>query len=453
MKSKLQIILFLSLLPAVVLVSCTTLGTMPVAGDTPEPDSGYVLIRMDRESSSVSGTLLLAGRGKDYRFSFNTVGLKLFAVVPGSYRITEVNVEGTSVDVRSDELNRSIEIEAGEVMYLGDWEIYQQSMFVGYRSVRNFSQRAFSELEAERPMFARLDRENLFFGEDEIVVEDLSADEFAIRIVRPIEPAYDVLPFFQAYDAMIVLSTFNLDSVLPEPLQIRLMDEFFAAMPEEPTGNAYTVSEAFVGGWMDDGSPLELQLRVATINPDVARDGTVYVVVVASNAETDPSSGEPIRTPIPERTGFPGFSAFETNGHSLIFVLYENGRLVSSSVYAESENTEMAYAVARVQPFAAVNLIDTFIRDGDVENDTLIPALFESLDQQEELELPVAATARLNRLMYAVFEGRLDDAEEIRGSIAGDFPELDEPSFLHAVEVEAPIVIKLAEAATGMAED
>lgn len=113
----------------------------------------------------------------------------------------------------------------------------------------------------------------------------------------------------------------------------------------------------------------------------------------------------------------------------------------------------MAYAVARVQPFAAVNLIDTFIRDGDVENDTLIPALFESLDQQEELELPVAATARLNRLMYAVFEGRLDDAEEIRGSIAGDFPELDEPSFLHAVEVEAPIVIKLAEAATGMAED
>ena len=212
----------------------------------------------------------------------------------------------------------------------------------------------------------------------------------------------------------------------------------FPENPDEP----YTVSEMGLGGYLEDGGALYVRLRVAPLNENFHRSGAAYVVVVATNLALDPETGEPTRE---EATSLFGniYRAFNS-----AFVLFENGRLVSSAVFADGEKVETQLSEADQNPFIAVNLVDTLIRDGDEANDVYIQPIFDRIGGLSDLPVPVRATADLNTLMYEVFQGRLDDADRTLETLLTEYTSIREQSFRSAIEVQAPALIELARNAT-----
>ncbi|MFP4115453.1 MAG: hypothetical protein ACOCZB_07335 [Spirochaetota bacterium] len=431
-----------ALLAAMLVTSCTTLATSVQSGG-PEAGSAYVLASLVKEEANHDGYLRIAGpRGYNLAFTAEDQ-VQLFAVEPGSYRIVAVEIQNTTIDLSDNaRFAEPIQVRAGEITYIGDWLSYYESTIrqVGVRRVNNYSTRDFEEMERRYAEFASAGRSSYFTNDDNFDLDSFEDGEAAFRSEAFVETVYNVPPFFQAYATMSVLADLGLLEETTTAQQVEMMRRFFSGLPETPE-EAYTVSEIALGGYRTDGTPLVARLRVAPLNDSFEREGAAYVVVVATNVAVNRETGQPTREPAINLFG-------STMGaYNDAFVLFENGRLVSSAVFDESENLDEAIRAARRDPRLAVNVADTLVRDGVAENDDLAAELLNPVIDDSGAAPAVHATALLNMLMYEVLQGNYDQADRLLNELRSTHSSIDEPSFQAVIDVQAPLVIELARAA------
>ena len=163
-----------------------------------------------------------------------------------------------------------------------------------------------------------------------------------------------------------------------EPSEI---DEFrsllLGAFPESPPEEPTTIAEYAVGGYITDGDPVTVRLIIAPLSsftPEIGTGrGEMYGVVLSTNLLFDKESGRPTRKPMDPDLEVLG-SLLPSLYYEKTFVLFENGSLVSSSVYQETEGLDIVswIPIMLSDGLDAIAAADTLVRDGEPVNDALI---------------------------------------------------------------------------------
>ncbi len=438
-------VILLAVMSVLILSGCVTPPTSAVRpNETVDPTMGYLLARLSEDD--VSASLVLQG---EERVVIEFVGtdrspLVLVPVPPGEYSASRIglsrgNLSGT---INLDDVERVREpvvITAGEIVYFGSWNVTFNSALsrANLAPVRNYATVDFVNMDERFPDFAVLDRRVHFPGTEDIDINALSDGETAFRAVESFETAFRVPPLHQAYITMSLLAELELLETLDFEVMDELRARFFSEFPAA-AAEAQTLSEMVVGGYAEEGQPLVARLRVAPLNDSFRREGAQYVVVFATNLALDMPSGTITREIV---SG--GFNLLPT--HNEAYVLFENGYLVTSSVFNETEelDAEIAVEEASGDAMVAINLSDTLVRDADPANDALIPRLL-SQSVITESPLNLQAVAALNGFLYTVARGDYDGAAAELSALQSEFADVSEPSIRTVIDSHADIVLRLA---------
>lgn len=438
-------------------LGCST--TMVGPNDTPDAEWGYVLLR-GQVDFGVRAKLKLFGQATvEIPLNANLKGpLQFIRLEPGLYRpqwvdVTKVdvlrgNASGLIVINDKKSFENGIEVRPGELVYIGEWNVTESDLFARLE-VTNYASRDFQELEELFPRFSSLPRQVGFDSPERIDPSGLESGEIVFIQSAEYEPAVNVTPFHQAYGAMTFLASLELLNSL-EPAEIdQFRSVLLSAFPESPPEKPTTIAEYALGGYTLEGDPLTVQLIITPLSSftpedEAEREGAMFGVVLLTNVLFDEESGQPTR-----KSRDPDLEVWGSILPSLYyeknFVLFENGSLVSSSVYQETEGLDIAswIPIMLSDGLDAIAAADTLVRDGDPVNDALIPELLAS-DEIESLGEPARAAAALNMLLYTIAQGSFEEAEAELESIQREFAGITETTIRDAIDTQAPVVLELA---------
>ena len=436
--------------------SCASLNMVGV-NDAPDPEWGYLLLR-GRLDEDVRARLRLGGPSSLWiPLNIEPPGsIQIVRMKPGLYHAKEVSVVKTlerdystgSIDISDRRIfENGIEILAGELVYIGDWRVAASEWTAGL-DVENYASRDFQDLEERFPRFSSLPRRVGFDSPERLDTSGLGDGETAFIQSAEYEPTMNLTPFHQAYETTAFLASLELLDSL-EPSEI---DEFrsllLGAFPESPPEEPTTIAEYAVGGYITDGGPVTVRLIIAPLSsftPEIGTGrGEMYGVVLSTNLLFDKESGRPTRKPMDPDLEVLG-SLLPSLYYEKTFILFENGSLVSSSVYQETEGLDIVswIPIMLSDGLDAIAAADTLVRDGDPVNDALIPELLAS-DEIESLGEPARAAAALNMLLYTIAQGSFEEAEAELESIQREFAGITETTIRDAIYTQAPVVIALA---------
>lgn len=452
-RAKLLVKATMMFLAIIVIGACTTSGTAVRNDDPPSPEMGYLLARLSKPSNDFLVRFFLsssAGLYPSFDFKYTSEPrIFLIKMEPGRYTFDRVffkrGTAAATVNLTDHpRFSEPLIVRAGEITYIGAWKAYTSEYGVGLEKVKNFATTDFEKLENRYSSFSDLQRNVYLSGPENVDAAALDPGEVMFGGPADFDKRTRVPPFFRAYATMSLLASLDLLEELDREIQIELMNHFFAAFPPAPS-DAYSVSDFGLGGYLENGGGLHLQLVLGPFSEPAAQESALYQVAVVTNlAKEETQDGRFV----------PTRRAAEANGDLLFllryeqpFVLFENGRLVSASTYAEGIDMNQLLAQARSGPTGAVNAADTLIRDGDPSNDLQAAELLEGLHEDESLPAAIRATAALNRFMYTVLEGDYATAATQLDQIQQRFGEIDIESWRNAINLEAPAVLALAQAA------
>lgn len=419
----------------------TTLSLSP--GMQPKPTRAYVLARLTSDASSGGATLQLTrSGGGTVSLPFNGQGrIGLFPVPPGAYSIVSADMSGGVINLKKNpRFKREFELKPEEIFYIGDWASHVSGDLIEITSIHNYSTKAFVDLDRTFPSFAELkDRSDFFPGDSEFAPGSLKRGQVGLRR-EVIEPTpYKVKPFFEASAMAGVLDGLGLWNKVSDADQVRIMRYLLSALPE---GSARSTGfrEAVIGGLRQDGSDLSLQVIIAPLPPKFASTGGRYRVTISTNVVGPSQHGSPLA--VPQSIDSFQYLAFS---YARKYILLKNGALVP--VDALSSQAEYQQLSSYRNPNILGNLTDSLIKSGEPHSDEEAAKILQRLIADPTTPRADRVLARLNTLMLDCREERFAAARAMLATIKrGDLSGLD-PSFLNVIDVQAPGLIRLCEAA------
>lgn len=172
--------------------------------------------------------------------------------------------------------------------------------------------------------------------------------------------------------------------------------------------NGIGLRDIIVPGYFDNGSPLVIHVALLALNDSLK----IVWISNAPEARGDVEQYNYRRTvPLVETPRFEHVNPGRTGGNveNGIIHLYRGGFLTSQSVnlqlddHASASDMDVAYRVA-----------DAYIRDGNRENDSWIPARLQTISRDEDQDPTVRCMAYLNLVQHYYY---LEDNDNLSSSI------------------------------------
>ncbi|MFW5788669.1 MAG: hypothetical protein ACOCW3_01905 [Spirochaetota bacterium] len=401
----------------IIVTACATL-------DPPsEPDSemGYLLAELRKEGTSSRMALVLEGEESQQLRISEDEGLRLFEVVPGTYRAATIVCGRTDYSIgRDPRLATPLVVESGTIVYLGEWLVRSDGRDgrLAIDSIHNYAAHHLASVNDNFPAFARLARDIYFPGEENIRLDALEADEFAFRTAASAIEPLETTPFSRAVATADLLTAFRLLGVASGPDGVELMHRFFGSLPSTAAPNPL-VAEAALGGYLDDGQPLRMFARLGPREASTPYDGAVTAVTVGSNAVVARDGHTPgTRRAIWTRTGF-------VDAYDATWVIFGNGQIVPVDVLEAREHAKRVLRSEASLPQDALNAAMVLLRDQSPENDRLVGALLSRLNDAGDLDPAIRAQALHLAVVFFAVRGDLDAAESMLGRLSETAPSPD----------------------------
>jgi hypothetical protein len=402
----------------------------------PDPASAYIVVRLTSESVDVSASLTVRSEGSEASLTIpflSSGSIGIYEIQPGRIILEKVTVNAHDFSLALNPLGQQpITLQPGEVCYIGDWAVYREGDYIGYRKPLNLGRKALAAIQAGHPVFTGIPWKSIFSGDEDVEPGTLERGQLTVRTEQAIESALHPRPFFQAQATLDLMEGLDLWQDLDDQERILLMKHFFAALPAADAGEV-VVKEAVIGGLMITFKDLSVHLAFVPLRKEEEGSGGLYSAIVLANA----SILRTVRGTV--RMASAG-SIFQRK-----YIVFPDGRLVSPENLPTQENFDKQKTSN--DPLTLVNFTDTLVKRGLPEDFELARSILDSLIATPGTQKKVLATARLNSMMLACAEGRLDDASEIceqlsRQNLFG----LDD-TFQQVIKVQAPALLRLVRAA------
>ncbi len=217
----------------------------------------------------------------------------------------------------------------------------------------------------------------------------------------------------RSYEGVLLLRYLGLRGVLNEDESEQFIRAVFDRIPTD-NPNGEPIRNIVIPKWFKGGSPLILQIATTIIKDKAKREYPAIVVLLNANGAVIDQFGYKVAQELNPTYQCPRFASrngkryLEADG-TYVFIVQGN-MLVSSSTLMSGDLPPLDSAKT---PRAKLNLSDSYLRDENPKNDSIVFPVLKAMYEDEKSEPLDRLHAGLQLFLYYLYQQNDDEAEVI----------------------------------------